>query len=428
MRTLILVLALIGTSGFAQNKVLEIKRASFTSSFGLSASDSSIYLNIAKNQYFNANPYDLWLYKLNLNLQIQDSLRLNQILGFTDSLNQWPRMQKIECFNNTIYCLIELQDLSLNQGACQSTRTYLLELDENLNYIKTFDFKEDTLTNTLFDFEIRDSVMILAGFKYNCSPSDYIPWLCRVNLNNNSRLEKVVYSDLEPSVLFFDNPTILEAGYLASAQYTQNRTVFFNDSLSIVKSGFAVDPNATVWNQRNMISQFEYLPISKDSTLAFATTLVREGSINSLDDYYTLGISLLDRNYNITKVDTFPLAAYDISTAYDIYSGPRPSRDPYDYRNLDSVLITISQHLINYDNFQSQDSNTIYLYNYNARKMEMNWIKTIKTNYTSSDHSVAALPGNRWVLSFNEYNWDRYQGPNLSVHLWLLDQNGSILN
>ncbi|MDZ7848919.1 MAG: T9SS type A sorting domain-containing protein [Owenweeksia sp.] len=144
--------------------------------------------------------------------------------------------------------------------------------------------------------------------------------------------------------------------------------------------------------------------------------------------YYSFGAALLDSTYNVAFVDTFPSSGYDHVTSYQKYGGLFASNDPYDYITADSVLYVQAGKFIQYDNYGSKDSTAMYLYNFNARKGRMNWMRKVPRNFPNGSHAVAALPGNRWAVSFTEYNWQKYPGQNLAVHVWVLNGNGDIIS
>lgn len=412
----------------AQLDKLEINRSQFTSSTGVWSRDTSLFVNVSKNQLFNTLATEQWIFRLNDALHLSDSINLSAYINPLGLTNQNPRVHQV-CFNDSaLFCLVELQDYNLDSLGCYQGRSIILELDYDLEFKARYSVQLDSGEVLLYGMDLKNDTLIATGMYRNCQPNYRKPFVYRLSLITGSS-DYLQIENLPSSVSYFNNPKIVEAGYLTSSMRWTNRALLLNRNLEVEAFGKAFWQNQSEGLLRNIRTDIDFIPVNRDSVIVFGTAHVLDDSIPlGLDEYHALGISLLDSSLNVGRIDTFPLAGFDGTTSFNLYSRPWPGFKPYDYRNLDSVLITISQHLINYDNFQSQDSNTIYLYNYNARRMEMNWIKTIKTNYTSSDHSLAALPGNRWVLSFNEYNWDRYQGPNLSVHLWLLDQNGSILN
>ncbi|PTM01709.1 MAG: hypothetical protein DA405_13490, partial [Bacteroidetes bacterium] len=183
------------------------------------------------------------------------------------------------------------------------------------------------------------------------------------------------------------------------------------DYMTLFRSGGFIESSGKVYQ----------LGLSRSYPLGFYTP-------STIDGYWNLAFSLLDTNYNVSAIDTLPLSGYDFKTKLEAMGSHYISLDAIDYLNTDSVFIIQGLKVINHLNFDSQDTTPFYIYNLNLNTKSVNWVRKITRSYTNGNHSIAALPGNRSAIAFNEYNWDDYSGENLAVHIWILDANGSIIS
>lgn len=249
--------------------------------------------------------------------------------------------------------------------------------------------------------------------------------------------------------MLYENLGIEAYEFLSPAIIGNNTFVFVNknmsgseqilvldSSFSIVYKGAILD-SSDVGQQgenRKLRSRKAFIPVTLDSIWVIGPTeswIIPSSGAFWQTSHWTFGVSLLDSNHNVTQIDTFSLSG----NQYTFFNSLIPpegelytSRHPVDYRSVDSVLFVQGARRLRGWSYSLQDSTEFYLYNFNARRGQMNWIRKIQRNYSVGGHSVAALPGNRWLLVFNEYDWDRYSGENLSVHIWILNGNGDILS
>jgi hypothetical protein len=204
--------------------------------------------------------------------------------------------------------------------------------------------------------------------------------------------------------IFVDyNLNILSEGSVAEANHPDYMTLF--------RSGGFIESSGKVYQ----------LGLSRSYPLGFFTP-------STIDGYWNLAFALLDTSYNVSAIDTLPLSGYDFKTKLETMGSHYMSLDAIDYFNTDSVFIIQGLKVVNHLNFDSQDTTPFYIYNLNLNTKAVNWVRKITRPYTNGNHSIAALPGNRCAIAFNEYNWDDYAGENLTVHIWILDANGSIIS
>lgn len=138
-----------------------------------------------------------------------------------------------------------------------------------------------------------------------------------------------------------------------------------------------------------------------------------------------MAVSHLDSNLNLSQMDTFKFSGKD----YRYYNNPRAWFDAFDYNTTDSVFLVMAGQWMDPNYYNQTDSNDIYIYNYNGTTHQLNWMKVYNSGYNNSlVASGEVLPGNKYLVVLNEYNWDKMSIDNMAVHLMILNNKGDILS
>lgn len=422
----LLIVVILNTTllGQIDTRVLRHANSRFSICTSITHLDQALYLNLGSNNSFWEWTTEQWLYKLDLNLNTLDSIRLNDLVPIHpgDQL----RLIDIEPYNGLLYLVLNIQNGQITTPFGDQYRSILLRLNPNLDFIDSHQFGSDSTATSYGQIGFCSNGKIILGGTENNEGSYWEP--CVIKLDQNLQVDRLVVFDSLPESsnghpFFINKLSVIDDQILASTlpvASLQRKAILALDT-SLNMQGYGSLNTTINGNQASLYRGLTFTGHSRDSLYAVAI-------LNWLDANgqreLSLGISKLDGNYNIGFLDTAQATAGSRS---QMQKNPYLYFEPLSFRSPDSLFIAVNDNSISGTDFNLMDSNTFYLYNYNLRQMKSNWCKAIKTGLTNGWQSVEALPGNRYVLAFSQYNWKEYSSPDLEVHLWLLDQNGNIL-
>ncbi len=409
----------------------EFKNEQFNNSDLIASDGEFIYMDFGSHLYFSAVPETQFLYKLDKSLNLIDSLNLTSLFLNPDSSGTLYFTDLEVDESGFIYTLCNLIYDPPSGGNCRIVKSLLARFNSSLKLLDTYFIDRDSLEESLSYLHIKDGVIILSGVGYKCGNS-LKPLIARLNTKSNIIQFKLFQEFSNTKSLILTNPIQIEDKIISNVNLvissnSQNHlsTLVLDTSFSILDTGSVLGKKSNI--NLTMIGAGAFIPVSSDSIWKLTSTMLQY--IPNFDKYWVFGVSLLDTNFNVTSIDTFSLSGYDFNVPGSVqYAYLQASYDTYDYSTIDSVLYVQGSKYITYDNYSGKDSSSFYLYNFNARKGTMNWIKRIQRNYSAGEHSITALKNNRWAIAFNEYNWDKYTGENLAVHVWILNGNGDIIS
>ncbi len=416
--------------GQEQMRVIKSPGSLFTGSLSLVADSSHLYFNVFEGDFaFEEGVKAQWLYKLDHNLNTKDSLDLTPFLNLVNQ--EYARFHDLKLHGNYLYCLIEIQS-SQPKGICTYTfRTSLLKLDTNLNFISSTEFENDSTYFSFYTMDFDSLGNIYLGGRAGHCDSGVAKAVVKVYPNKTTY--KLSYLNALPNnaragylqtIHFFRDKIVAGTAPFNSAQ--RNSTLVIDTALNLLNMGSVNISGLTSIAFFRPYQQYLNYKSSEIHILGITTSFIV--SPTGDPNYFNLGFSVLDTGYNVTTVDTLPLVGHITKTNT---IRPFPSLNPrsgIDYKTPDSLIIAIDHSATIYLSYGEQDTNTFSLYNYNLRTKTLNWRKQITTGLTNGHHSVAALPGNRYALTFNQYNWRDFTEPNLSLHIWILNGAGDIIN
>ena len=422
-------LSLLSLLCFSQSYTTEIKISQYTSGKSIAYLEDYIYVDISKSLYFDKYRETSYIFKLDRALNTLDSVNLNALVNPSQLATVWTG--DIKVIDSTLAVSIYYIDTIINN--CSPVKIGLLFFDDALNLVDQIYFNPGPNQYILPFFDYDSVSFVFSGTTYNCDSNDYSPTIAYFNRTDSTfkvkNLGESISNTFAQEVTrhsIIDNKIYCRVWPPASPNFSDN--IILDRDLNVLHQGSILEPfsqdlktlhrHGKFIKTNNKIVQIG-LSRSYPDSLFLPSTLF---------GYWNLAFTEIDSLGNITTVDTLPLSGYDFQTSKDITGQHQFGFDAIDYNVLDSVLIIQGEKAVFTYNFDSQDTTPFYIYNLNLNTKSVNWVRKVTRPYTNGNHSIAALPGNRSAIAFNEYNWDDYSGENLAVHIWILDANGSIIS
>jgi hypothetical protein len=356
-------------------------------------------------------------------------VKLDDIIG--SSLPDFLRITELLVMDSNLIALVTYSYQSANN--CPNVNSALLFLNSNLQLTQEIHFAADSNYLNFSSFDINTQGIALAGFLYNCDSMVYNSCLGYYSFSDSSYIIQTTPDSISNNTSFeAQDPKLLPDGILYNLWPSKapefKNNIFVDYHLNILSEGSVAGANRsdymTLFRSGGFIEssgKIYQLGLSRSYPLGFLTP-------STINGYWNLAFSLLDRSHSVSTIDTLPLSGYKFQTKLEIMGSHYISLDAIDYSSTDSIFIVQGVKEINHLNFDSRDTTPFYIYNLNLNTKSVNWVRKITRPYTNGNHSIAALPGNRCAIAFNEYNGDDYSGENLAVHIWILDANGSIIS
>lgn len=434
MKKLVIFFFLTASPGlfFAQalKRVFQSDLQDFTISRDLESSEDRLFVTLGHNSLsFDHYAEEQWIYALDFELNVLDSASIATFLNVLPG--DLYQITRLKVWQGHLYATFNTINPNNPAFFGDQFRSAIVKLDSSLNLIQKFEFFNDSAAHAFFDFEIdTNGTVYLFGGRF--PPYEYWdPTIYKLDADFN--LVKTQVFDSLPQARR-GSPFFLVMSTIAGSTLVCNS---FPVSNSQLLSNLALDTNLNIigYGSINVDStrgpfgffhnqNHHYYSINADSIYAYGVFFCP--LLNDFGTgYFTVGFSKLDSSFNTAYVDTTVLLP-----GITPFHVPDPSvySDPGDARTPDSLFIAINSYAIDGVEFFAQDTNTFYLYNYNLRRGKLNWRKAVTTGLTNGWHAVAALPGNRYALAFSQYDWESKPFPNLEVHVWILNENGDILN
>lgn len=415
------------TSG--QLKQIKLKPYTFSAQNNIEFLDGFIFSDVSSNLIFNRGQLEVFIYKFDLQLNILDSLKL-EISDSTIQVNSF-RITQLKSLDSALVAMVSY---SLKGSRnCPKVNSALIFFNSSLQITREIHFEADSNFLDFVYYDMNSQGIALAGYLYDCDSMNYNVCVGYYNLNDSSYKLRIYPDSLNNNAaLTAQSPILLNKGILfdiwpSKAPEFKNN-IFVDYDLNLISEGSVLQAN-----RPDLITLHRSAFFIKSKNGVVQLGLSRSYQDSNLlpgagPGYWNLAFSLLDSNYNVSVIDTLPLSGYNFRTSKDILAEPFMWIDAADYANTDSTLIVQGVKTIVDFNFDSQDTTPFYIYNLNLNTKSVNWVRKITRPYTNGNHSIAALPGNRCAIAFNEYNWDDYSGENLAVHIWILDANGSVIS
>ena len=408
----------------AQVKEAYFHKDTFTISESVASLGQSIFINKCRGGYFDSFIGKQQLLRLDHDLVITDSLGVNQIFNIPA--------------NHEVYCTM-ISSIGVNQAVAIFNQQYQrVHLGITYRFSKMHILLFDSLLNVNHQFTLNsDSVYLRLGSVTLDKDTLYFTGHVADTLFKN--LKSIIIKSTKdgswtkaktyPQSIFIDKPVFSTMFFkdekilvsLSSHFNGAERFVILDRDFNLLES---LIPRDTTGPDFFFHAFGFFVDVPNEPPVFMSSLSLFRTDIQPQTYYFMMGVGQFDSSLHIAQIDSFPYSGFDRGD----FIGPKPYLDAFDYESPDSAVMIMPGQEINAMNFSFQDSNDMYIYNYNAVTKSMNWIKVYNSGYSNSMVSaVEVLPGNRYLIMLNEYNWDKYSYPNTSIHLMILDSKGNIV-
>lgn len=436
----ILVLLIILLNAFTlKGQVIEqyVFRDSLTIGRDAIYHDGAIFLVKGKKQnLIQLNCGDPILYKLDNSLNLLDSLQLSTLIS--------PTSKFIDCyFANLVKISTDTIAITLNiyEDSVNLSQSFVVFLNTSLAYLGKFSLNDlgDSLVYGIQKCKQLNKGLLISGTKYNTNlgynkgdgfiaefsfqgiklKEGVIPW---------DTLQTWPFPPPWPLISIADFYS-LNSGFLVSFypfHYYYNLAEF-DSSLTLKKLiavkdtpwGFGVDLNVQfiehLGNQPKIVTQ----------TTRFMTNIVLPpDTVGYGYDYHNLAMITLGSNYEFASIDTFTFSKNQI---FDTIISETTSLDYglFDVNSTKDTALIMSTNMQPSVFYFSKPNPSTYISNFNPNSGLVNWSKVFNKGYVHDAQQVVSMPNNRWLLLFNEYNWDKFGNETMCIHLFIIDSNGN---
>ncbi|MDZ7848918.1 MAG: hypothetical protein U5L96_20545 [Owenweeksia sp.] len=187
----------------AQEIAKEFKTTTYNSCEVIAADNQYIYLGYGITELFNILPKAQYLYRLDFNLQMVDSVNLTK--GLSLDTNERLHLKDIEVdTNGNIYALCFIHEQNA-PTQCNGRKSLLLKLGPSFQPLDTIYFESDSLDITLVDMAIKKNTAVLTGSAFICNQI-LRPYVAKINLNTSSVWSKFYDSLTYNTTLQFIDP------------------------------------------------------------------------------------------------------------------------------------------------------------------------------------------------------------------------------
>lgn len=416
----------------AQIRTKEISEFDFTQARGIEFFEDHLYMDVGHNVRLGGVRDSIFLYKLDLNLEVADSALLRSYIISANPF--YINVGQIKVIDSSLVISVGYSTGDTSLG-CWEGESALLFLDADLNLRKRVVIPSGGNQLVIFNQTESERGILFSGSYYSCSSFSRSPVIGFWDRKLDSVFYRLTqdFDSLNLSSFEAFNPTMVDEKVLcnvsrASATGMHSSNIVLDTNLNLISLKSARDPNATDFLHMHSYSGFfstntgfKQLGISR----SWPDGINFPGGARG---YFNLAITSLDSGFNVTKIDTFPLSGYNFNTSMTTYSSPAVGIDSHAFKTKDSVFVILGKEFVSFLNYIDSDSTSFFIYSLNLNTNTVNWSRQIFRNGTAGEHSVTALPGNRLAIAFNENDSAQYSGYNLRVHVWILDEFGNIIS
>jgi hypothetical protein len=415
----------------AQEDSLSISLSNYSHSQSIEYYNNHLYLPISKMTLGSGFEDSIYIVKLDLGLHIVDSIPLNSILPFENP--SFMHIGEFRVIDSLLVVSAAYSTVESNPN-CIEVESALLFLDENLNLVsrKIIPAHGDQLL--VFDQSGDASHIVFSGAFFECggirSPLVGYYDLIQDSLNYISTHQVDTINDITMEAIgpFRHNGLLYFDLWPISWRKGFKSTLVLDEQLQLVSNGSAIDPTVST---SNIHAHGAFIPTNaglKQLGLARTYPYGFLPPLGSPDGYWTIGVADIDSLGNIGPIDTFPLSGHNYQTKENPSSNHQFGFDGYAYNQSDSVFVIQNTKQVHFYNYTSPDSTSFFIYSLNLNNNTVNWSREVRRNAVAGDHGITILPGNKLAISFSENDSARYGRDNLIVHVWILDEKGSILS
>jgi len=357
------------------------------------------------------------LYRLDMNLNIKDSIIIKDHLP-TDIDRIWFFGSPGGLYSDTLILVFHTQkNNALNNP-------YVFRINPDFSFIDTL--RIDTImsvTSMFYDkmhqqFIVGGSVQTgnlseLALVKTDVSGHV----LVSNSINPNTLLPAANYATFT-TISVFDNSIIATIYPTFSEQIAVFDTALVLQKLDWMRDTFMASGNPQLLSMPNappkvftMVSRMDYSAGVPPPT-GYDTR------------YKNIGLITMDSTFSFSRLDTF---LYTKNRLYDTIFGYETKLNFGTFagnHTRDTVVVMATNIDVPFNYFLKPATWT-YIHSLNASTGQNYWTKIYNNGYAHDAQAVVRLPDNKWLLAFNEYNWDKYPGESICIHLIIIDSNGN---
>ncbi|KAB2813690.1 T9SS type A sorting domain-containing protein [Phaeocystidibacter luteus] len=427
---LTLIASFISSISFGQETERYLNPHTFTYSTSCAVLGNHLYLNVGNHGYFNWDAHGQAIIKLNDSLEVIDSVDISGLNHHRN--NESLYVEKIESINGQLHVL--LTSFYYVGNSYPRYEAVILKVDSFLNILDTIILGSDSLNISLADISIANGKIFYTGAIWDTAYANQRSLIIQQSFDSSiERFESVdIAGDKSYPVHFADltmyNDSVFAISMISAYDYYRPLT-FLDTNMNVISTIKIQDPIKPEFGTYNE----GYFVRSNDSTTRLITT-VNHFSHNLpppvyADFYYNLGVVNLTSQFQVQSIDTFAFSGANTHLDGTLNTmGVKPRNDAISMNNTDSCFIAIAGQEVFGSHFEIKPLNEVYLYNLNTNTNTLNWSRIYTRHSTGNQISTDILPGNRYVLVLNEYDWTNYSSPNTSVHVMILDNQGSILS
>jgi len=421
--------------GVAQNIDKYIKGDTLTFSVSAISNNESIYLIKGKGRQLSFIAVDdPILYKLDKALNIKDSLSLKTLVN--------PAPQSVSAFFvNMAFKGDDTLVVTFNVNFNSSSGAGVVAmLDTSFSQLSQFSLNlpGDSVRYGIQKQKIEGNTILLSGSTSKASiPLMSSPYLARYDFSGNKIAECIIPIDTFLSLSFpplSPNLSIGDFAYVPEGFLVSFYPYSLPTNLALIDSTFTLSQLIEVKDQPNgylidshiqfLESDNELPKLISETSFFLDSIFLPPDTVGYSYDYKNISIISLDSNYAFSSIDTFAFSKNKvIDTVFQYLLR-------FDYnlfainQNQDTALV-MSTDMEPSAFYFSKPANTTYLSCFNPKTGTLYWSRIFNNGYSHDAKNLVYLENNKWLLSFNEYNWDKYGDETMCIHLIVIDANGN---
>jgi hypothetical protein len=388
-----------------------------------------IYLDYLKGTYFNASASRVSLLKLNMNLHVVDSICLS-CQGLTDT-NYFG-------FSPIFYGEQGFIYIPFRYRNADSLYTVILEIDTSFSSVRKFKLNIP-LDKSRFTFDIsslytKDSTIYFSGKLLDTSNFTIADaYIVQTDLNGQILHSHILKSDsvsFGPRLIDFNSMVVLDSVLLVTLYGTWNEILAVYDHNLNFLGTRAKGSSAGSFGY---YPHYYFVKNSKQSPLIEAITFTVDNNYTPKPDennwYKNLSLMHLNASFQISLRDTLGYKGWKTDTLAYVVESVEYGTATYGSIKEDTIVCMATDYsvlwlnwpLFQYLNFPTQS----FISSFDYKNETTLWSRVYSTVVAHKAEEIIALPNNRWLLVFNEYDWNTYGQDNLAVRLIVIDGNGN---
>lgn len=382
---------------------------------------------------FSTNCNARYLYKLNQNnLNTIDSIDLNVVLGLPQNL----RVDDLKVLYDTNLVLILSRFVPFNQGSSFNKAHSLIAIFDTLLNLKNTIFPIsplDSLDVFLFRSHPFFGDVLFAGATLADTITGSLDGIViRMDLLGNQKGFGVIPSDSVPIATaapgIFDL-MVTDSFVFATIKHDLNdlNIARFNSNLDLLSLESLTDfPNFDAY----LTGGLNFQTFDNDKRIFIYGIsnhfVFRLPPLRPIIE--SLSLIEIDSLGFFHSMDTFAFVGSDL-----LWNGLFISNDTWinsiSAISPDSVIFWASDlNLFQGFSWPYKFANRIFIYNVNVNNMQVNWHRVYSPGYSIYGVGLQALPGNRYLLAFNEFDWHINPNDHQKIRLVILDETGGFVS